>query len=123
MLQLIKKTLMLTVVSTITIFLLSYILYREFSLLAFINISFVLASIFIFFYLLLFVTKAGFFDAITYSFRKFTKHHSKTENFTVDDLEEMKLPSDIFTQKNTTPILFSGLCLLLIMLLSLVFYY
>jgi hypothetical protein len=123
MIQLMKKTSYLTVSSILLIFLLSYLFQETISLLTFINFTFFISSFYIFLYLLIFVTKGGFFDGITYSFRRFTKQMSRTETYTADDLEEMVLPSEMLKYRNSTPIILNGLILFGIMLLSLMVYY
>ncbi|MBE4909375.1 DUF3899 domain-containing protein [Bacillus luteolus] len=123
MIQLLKKTSYLVIISIFVICLLSYLYSQTVSLLSFINFTFFISSFFILLYLLLFVAKGGFFDGITYSFRRFTKQFSRTEVFAEDDLEQMALPSEMLRYKKTTPIILNGLILFVLMLVGLLFYY
>ncbi len=117
MLNIIKKYPISVIISAtllMTIFL-SITVYNQLSLLHFINISFYFSSAYIFIGLLLFVTNQGFFDGISYGFRKL--YRNKEEH------KEPIIPLSELISVSHTKLLHSGIILLLIMLVALWFYY
>ncbi|MFC7062793.1 DUF3899 domain-containing protein [Halobacillus seohaensis] len=72
--------------------------------------------------LFLWIIKGGFFDAITYSFRKVTNRISNNGDY-MDDFEEKPLPSQMFKKKFMHFFLFQGIVLLIGLLVLLTFYY
>ncbi|WP_407936282.1 DUF3899 domain-containing protein [Litchfieldia alkalitelluris] len=115
----IYNSIIFTLTSLVLVVLISLIFYKEFSLLHFINITFGFSSIFILFGLLTFITKKGFFDGITYSFRKLYKHTTRYQ--VIEDLDEMRMPSETI---NNIPFIFliTGVSLLFIMIIALLLY-
>lgn len=103
--------------SQATILLLSFLIYKEISLLLYINISFYIGSLFIFLSLLFFTVRSGFFDVVTKSFRQVFagKHATKKE------LEEIPMLSDMISF-NVLPFLLNGLLVTFCMLGALYIY-
>ena len=107
----------ITISTLLTIIFLSLFSTGDSTFLQFINITFYFYSTYIFIGLLLFVVNGGFFDGMSYSFRKmFKRQHQE------DDQKEIEPLSQIITIPYF-PLLYSGLGLLLINLLSLFIYY
>ncbi|MGM9927272.1 MAG: DUF3899 domain-containing protein [Bacillus sp. (in: firmicutes)] len=98
-------------------FVLSFTIYKQVSLLHFINISFYFSSSYIFLGLLLFVTNKGFFDGISYSFRKmFKSNHPEEDKNDIVPLSEL-------ISLSHSKFLTCGILVLSIMLICLWFYY
>ncbi len=87
----------------------------------YINQLFYIAYFYIFVGIIMWVIRGGFFDGITYGFRRFTNRMSKQRDY-LDDWEEKPLPSQ--TVHKTLPrfFLFHG-TLLGVSLLALLFLY
>lgn len=102
--------------------LISLVYYRTINLLTFINTSFAISSVMIFVSLFIFITQKGFFDGITYGFRRIfaTKQALKEME---DDVRNMRPPSELAAPIRLSS-LFSGACILfLCMMISLYFFY
>lgn len=110
-------------VMTLLIFILlcSLILYKKITLISFINLSFYVSSLLILFSLLVFVVQKGFFDGISYGFRKLFKRNNK-DPFGSYEQEEEILPLSEMIRISFSPLLISGLILLLLMLIGLWIY-
>ncbi|WP_339149634.1 MULTISPECIES: DUF3899 domain-containing protein [unclassified Sutcliffiella] len=100
-----------------------YFYYETINLLAFINTSFTYSSILLFLSLLTTVTKRGFFDGITYSFRRIFASSQPDKQLEDDIRNEMRPPSELLQPLSTQPMLFASLLLFLCMLVSLFIYY
>ena len=88
---------------------------EPFSLLSYINNSFVYGGVLVFIGLWMFVIRTGAFDIFTMSMRKFFKGKSTLED------DEMRSPSEIFSL-SSAPLLIVGCVTLLLMALSLALY-
>jgi hypothetical protein len=110
-------------VMTLLIFILlcSLILYKEITLISFINLSFYVSSLLILFSLLVFVVQKGFFDGVSYGFRKLFKRNNK-DRFGSYEQEDEILPLSEMIRISFSPLLISGLILLLFMLIGLWIY-
>ncbi|MCP3026684.1 DUF3899 domain-containing protein [Halobacillus sp. A5] len=93
-----------------------------YNLIAFIDILFYLCFFYLFVGLFLWIVKGGFFDAITYSFRRVTNRVAKNKDY-LDDFEDKPLPSQMFKKKLVHFFLFQGIILLIALLILLVVYY
>ncbi|MFG6149460.1 DUF3899 domain-containing protein [Halobacillus sp. B23F22_1] len=93
-----------------------------YDLVTFIDLLFYLCFFYLFIGLLLWIIKGGFFDAITYSFRKVTNRVAKNKDY-LDDFEDKPLPSQMFKRKFVHFFLFQGAILLIALLLLLIVYY
>lgn len=109
-----KKNFLWTFVVLFLVFLLSLVIYREISLLHFINLSFYVSGGLLMLSLLTLVIQKGFFDAIFLSFRSILERGDNKD-------EETPLSALISYKYNT--LLSVGLLLLLIMLGALFLYY
>ncbi|MGN1401508.1 MAG: DUF3899 domain-containing protein [Bacillus sp. (in: firmicutes)] len=108
---------LLTLLLTI---LLSLLIHKELSLLHFINISFYFCSAYIMAGALFLVIDRGFFDGISYSFRKMFRNTNKME--TEDDKNEIIPLSELFTMPYSS-LLYSGLIIMAFMLVGLWLWY
>jgi hypothetical protein len=114
----IKLIITIFLASQMVLFLLSFILYRNISLLHYINLSFYISFIQLSFSLMVFTVNTGFFDITARSFRvMFSGKHT-----TKEEIKEMTPLSQIFSF-NYFPILISGIINLLFMLIGLYLYY
>ncbi|MCG1020109.1 DUF3899 domain-containing protein [Sutcliffiella horikoshii] len=100
-----------------------YYYYEAIDLLAFINTSFTISSILLFLSLLTTVTKRGFFDGITYSFRRIFASSQPDKQLEDDIRNEMRPPSELLQPLSIQPMLFASVLLFLCMLVSLFIFY
>ncbi|QFT88373.1 hypothetical protein FIU87_06935 [Bacillus sp. THAF10] len=100
-----------------------YLYYGSMSVLSFINTSFIYASIFIFVSLLLLVTQKGFFDGITYGFRRIFASSQYDKELEEDVNKNMRPPSVLTQSLSIKPLLLGSIILFGAMLISLYFYY
>lgn len=119
----IKTSLYIFLSSLLLTMILAFIYYKNLTLLTFINTSFIISSLLLFCGLFMLVVKGGFFDGITFGFRRFLRNTSKTEQMLGDDIETMAMPSQTIKTLTISHILISGAMLFCIMLLSLFLYY
>jgi hypothetical protein len=89
-------------------------------LLHFINISFFIAAAFLFIALLTITVRGGFFDGITYGFRRMFV--SKGRELSKEEVHEM-IPVSELMNFDHSPILISGLLMTVVMLVALFIYY
>ncbi len=101
----------------------SYLYYGSVTLLTFINTSFTYSSILVFLSLLTLVTKRGFFDGITYSFRRIFASSQPDKQLENDIRNEMRPPSELLHPLSIQPMLIASLLLFLCMMASLFIYY
>jgi hypothetical protein len=113
-----KKTATYFFILLLLTLLLIFAVYRDLSLLYFINMSFYVGGAVLFMGILGFVTQKGFFDGISYSFRRIFR--AKYESG--DEMEDIPRLSGIVSM-DLRPALLSGLMLLVIMMISLYIYY
>ncbi|WP_226682686.1 DUF3899 domain-containing protein [Sutcliffiella horikoshii] len=109
--------LLLTTVGT------SWIYYGEINLLTFINTSFTISSFFIFISLFTLVIQKGFFDGITYSFRRIFASSQPDKELEQDIRNEMRPPSELLQPVSIQHIFAASLLLFLCMFISLFMYY
>ena len=112
-----NKLFSLTMGTLLVTLILSLLFYQEISLLHFINISFYFCYAYISIGLLLYIVNNGFFDGISYSFRKiFRRNHMEDEKEEIVPLSEMvTVPHSLLLK--------SGVILIFVMCISLIFYY
>ncbi|WP_162356576.1 DUF3899 domain-containing protein [Metabacillus mangrovi] len=96
----------------------SFIFYREITLLSFINILFLISGMMIFASLFALVAQGGFFDGISYSFRK----TFAVKEMSREELEEMRPFSELVSFRYT-PLLVGGGTLAALMLVCLGIFY
>lgn len=115
----IKPSIYVLLFSQIAIFVISLILYRNISLLHYINLSFYLSLLCIMFSLTIFTINTGFFDVTDRSFRRllFAKRGVSKEH-----IEQIRPLSEMITF-NYLPLLISGILTFTCMLTALFFYY
>jgi len=101
----------------------SWLYYGEINLLTFINTSFTISSVFIFISLFTLVVQKGFFDGITYSFRRIFASSQPDKELEQDIRNEMRPPSELFQPLSTQHVFVASLLLFLCMLISLLMYY
>ncbi|WP_019240495.1 MULTISPECIES: DUF3899 domain-containing protein [Bacillus] len=115
-----RPILAIVVVTLILTILLSWIVYEQLSLLQFINISFYFSSAYIILGLVILVVEKGFFDGISYSFRRMFKRNSVPE--AEEDVNHITPLSELISLPYSQ-LLYSGLIVLIIMSIALWFYY
>jgi hypothetical protein len=108
------------IVSQCTTILLSFLIYQKLTLLYFVNISFFISASFLFIALFTITVKGGFFDGITYGFRRMFV--SKGTELSKKEVHEM-IPVSELMNFDHSPMLFSGILLTVVMLLALFIYY
>lgn len=112
-----RKVLVNFLIAHITIVLLLFLYYKEFSALTYINSSFIVGGIIVFIGLVFFVFSTGFFDFFTVSMRKVF-----TSKRRMADVMSMRTPSEIFSG-SFSPLVISGFLVLLETCIVLLFYY
>ncbi|WP_261132563.1 DUF3899 domain-containing protein [Bacillus sp. Marseille-Q3570] len=85
-----------------------YFYYDNITVVTFINSIFLISMLYIMLGGLMFVTRGGFFDAITLSFRRFMKKGTKMGEI-MEDVENSELPSEAFEYTFSEPLLLTGL--------------
>jgi Domain of unknown function (DUF3899) len=115
-----KKSFTLFIVSLSLTILLSFLIYHKLTLLYFINISFLFAGTLIFLSLLTITIKGGFFDGITYGFRRMFM--SKGKELSKQEVHDMPPVSEMMDFDHL-PMLISGILMSLVMVFALVIYY
>ncbi|MEH7884418.1 DUF3899 domain-containing protein [Bacillus sp. JJ1609] len=106
--------------SQVFVVVLSFLYYKNISLLNYINISFYITCVLLFTSLLVFTVNSGFFDAISFSFR--TVFAGKENGERIKSIHEMT-PLSEMVKINTNPILIVGLLDFVLMLGALSIYY
>ncbi|CAM3770272.1 DUF3899 domain-containing protein [Mesobacillus thioparans] len=106
--------------SQLVVLFLSYIYYRNLTLLTYINISFYIASALLFTSLIVYTINSGFFDTMSNSFR--TVFAKKEEGGKKKAFEEMTPLSELVTF-NANPLLIIGIMNFAFMLAALYVYY
>lgn len=118
-----KKSTRVTAIVAATLLisaLLSVILYNQLALLHFINISFYFSSGYLLIGLLILVVEKGFFDGMSYSFRRLFKRNSVSE--AGEDTTDITPLSELVSVPYSS-LLYSGCIVLAVMLISLAFFY
>lgn len=105
-------------ITEIMVILLSFLVYKEISLISFINMSFYVGSVIIFLSLLLITIKGGFFDTITQSFRLFFLGRKVPK----EEIKNMPPLSQI-VKLNIFPYFLNGIIVIVLMLIALYYYY
>jgi len=112
-----KKKLYTLIFTQLAIFIISFIYYRNFSLISYINISFLISAALLLTALLLYTIHTGFYDAISRSFNLvFSRGKEKRKFEDIPRLSEMVTIDE-------KPLLFHGLMNGLLMLIALMVYY
>ncbi|MCF6409207.1 DUF3899 domain-containing protein [Pseudalkalibacillus salsuginis] len=106
--QLIKRSSYLLAILLIIGFGLAFFYYDKITVVTFINSVFLVSMLYIMVGGLMFVTRGGFFDAFTHSFRRLMKKGTRMGEI-MDDVENMHLPSEAFEYTYSDPLLITGL--------------
>ncbi|MED4533658.1 DUF3899 domain-containing protein [Metabacillus fastidiosus] len=115
-----KKTIIIIAVSLVLAIFLPIVFHGEISLILFINSTFFISGIYLFLTLLTITVKSGFYDGITFGFRRL---FTTNEKYLSRQEAENMTPSSKLITFNQAPILVSGLTLFFIMLFCLFIYY
>ncbi|MFY4774339.1 DUF3899 domain-containing protein [Metabacillus sp. RGM 3146] len=115
-----KKSIRLFLIAFLLTFIVSLVRYHSITFLYFINISFVISFALLFCGLFVYVTQGGFFDAITYGFRRVFQSQGK--ELAKEEVNEMQSLSELISL-DYHPLLISGGALAVIMLICLGIYY
>ncbi len=115
-----KKSFTLYIVSILSVILLSFLIYQKLTLLSFINISFYFGITLLFVAAFTITLKGGFFDGITYGFRRLFV--SKGRELSKEEVDEM-IPVSELLDFDHSPFLISGLMVTGTMILALLIYY
>ncbi len=92
----------------------------DLSLESFIDASFYISFIYLFFSLTVYILSTGFFDITTNSLRKV---FISEKNMTREEIDDMRSLSDAISYFNTKPLFFAGLISLTLMVIGLMIYY
>ncbi|WP_158598224.1 DUF3899 domain-containing protein [Falsibacillus albus] len=106
--------------SQIVIFAILFIKYHGITLVDYINVSFLIGGIFLFFSISIFLLSSGFFDLVTQGFRRTFAINSKM--ISKEEVDEMRPLSELITIPYI-PSMINGFLLYAIMLICLWIYY
>lgn len=120
--SIIKNKWFMVIINIILVSLLFFVLAPDYGLLHYINQLFYFAYFYIFIGIIMWVVKGGFFDGITYGFRRFSSKISKHKDY-LDDWEEKPLPSQTINKSVPGFFLFHGIVLSIGLLALLFLYY
>ncbi|MCV9887054.1 DUF3899 domain-containing protein [Metabacillus halosaccharovorans] len=115
-----NRSVTLIIVSLCLTNLLSFIIYQKLTILSFINISFFFALGLLFISFFTITVKGGFFDGITYGFRRMFV--SKGKELSKQEVNEMTPVSELLTFDHS-PFLTSGLVMTGIVVIGTILYY
>ncbi|WP_433748927.1 DUF3899 domain-containing protein [Falsibacillus pallidus] len=115
-----KKVARLFIPSEIAVLAASYIHYHDLSLVHYINTSFFIGGLFLFFSLTIFILSSGFFDRTANGFRKTFTFNGK--GLSKEELNEMKPLSELIAIP-FLPSLLNGVLLMAVMMVCLWIYY
>ena len=94
----------------------------DYILLHYLNTLFYICLFYLILYLLMYTIKGGFFDGVTFGFRRFHSLFSRDKD-SLDDWKEKPLPSEKYSHTLYQMIKFQSLFLLLLLLLLLIVFY
>lgn len=93
-----------------------------FALIEFVNITFYFLLIYIVLFLAMYTIKGGFFDGVTFGFRRFRHVMSKDPDY-LDEWKEKPLPSNKVNKSIHRIVRFQSVALLLLLLVFILIYY
>ncbi|AYV68570.1 MULTISPECIES: DUF3899 domain-containing protein [Niallia] len=103
-------------------FILFFISSSEYSLVHYINSVFYLTFLYIVIFLFMYIAKGGFFDGVTFSFRRF-HHVILKRNDYLEEWKEKPLPSQKFNKRFYSVLKFQVISLFVYLLILLIIYY
>ncbi|WP_186576636.1 DUF3899 domain-containing protein [Aquibacillus kalidii] len=115
--KLFKHTIIYISISFILSFILSILIYKYITVLSMINTLFIIALLELCASALMMTARGGFFDAITHSFRTTYSKLTKKGELIKDEIAEMRMPSEMFSQTATFSLL---TCSVILFTLSLI---
>ncbi|RDW22362.1 DUF3899 domain-containing protein [Oceanobacillus arenosus] len=95
---------------------------KQYNLTNFINALFYISLIYIVIGLFMYIKREGFFDGITFGFRRFWSVMSRNPDY-LEEWKEKPLPSERKHEKFYRFIKFQGIALLIILVILMVIYY
>lgn len=113
------KFFILNLLITVLIF---FIFSSNYNLLNFINSLFYLSFIYLITVLLMYTIKGGFFDGVTFGFRRFNSIMFKRNDY-LEEWRDKPLPSEKFNASLYQRLKFQAISLLVLLIILLIFYY
>ncbi|WP_045514650.1 DUF3899 domain-containing protein [Neobacillus niacini] len=113
------KFFILNLLITLLIF---FIFSSNYNLLNFINSLFYLSFIYLITVLLMYTIKGGFFDGVTFGFRRFNSIMFKRNDY-LEEWRDKPLPSEKFNASLYQRLKFQAISLLVLLIILLIFYY
>jgi hypothetical protein len=111
--------LLINIVITLFLFL---ILAPDHNLLHFINTLFYIFLVYLLFVLIMYTAKGGFFDGVTYGFRRFNSVMFKRDDY-LEEWRDKPLPSETVNMNFYQRLKFQFISILLLLLVLLILYY
>ncbi|MCL6570837.1 MAG: DUF3899 domain-containing protein [Bacillus sp. (in: Bacteria)] len=111
--------LLLNIIFTILFF---FIFSSDYNLLNYINSLFYLCFVYLLIVLFMYTAKGGFFDGVTFGFRRFNNVILK-QNDHLEEWREKPLPSEKFNVPFYQTLKFQGLALFVLLLVLIILYY
>ncbi|WP_179107237.1 DUF3899 domain-containing protein [Sediminibacillus massiliensis] len=110
------------IINVLTSFIIFFFVAPPFNLQTFIDVLFYIAIAYLVLGLFFFVLKGGFFDGVSFGFRKVI-HSFRRHNDYLEELKEKPMPSDKIGSSFLRFLFFQGISLFIIMVVLLFVYY
>jgi len=117
-----KKNWSLFLLNLLLSIILFFIFADEYTLLHYINMLFYICFLYVIIFLIQYTMKGGFFDGITFGFRRF-HHNLFNKNDYLEEWRDKPLPSEKIQPSVYQIIIFQSISLILVLLLLLGLYY
>ncbi|KAB7670722.1 DUF3899 domain-containing protein [Bacillus sp. B1-b2] len=109
-------------VNIVLTFILFFIFSSEYNLLHYINAVFYLSFFYLVLFVFMYIAKGGFFDGVTFSFRRFNHTMFKKDDY-LEEWKEKPLPSEMMNKTFYASLRFQVIVLVLFLLVLLVTFY
>ena len=113
------KFLLLNLLLALLVF---FIFSSNYNLLNIINAFFYISAFYLITVLLMYTIKGGFFDGVTFGFRRFNSIMFKRNDY-LEEWREKPLPSERFNPSLFQSLKFQGISLLILLIILLIIYY
>ncbi|SEP69757.1 protein of unknown function [Virgibacillus subterraneus] len=117
-----RKNWFILILNISIIFIMVYLRAPVFSLVHFINMTFYFSLIYIVIFLAMYTMKGGFYDGVTFGFRRFRSVMSKQSDY-LEEWKEKPLPSSKVSQRFYKFARFQSIALLTLLVALVLFYY
>jgi Domain of unknown function (DUF3899) len=117
-----KKKWLFLLVNILLTFTFFFIFASDYNLMQYINSLFYLSFFYLIIVLLMYTIRGGFFDGVTFGFRRFNHLMFKRNDY-LEEWREKPLPSENFNAGIYQSLKFQGIALFVLLLILLILYY